>query len=949
MPYVSSALHDAQLTELRAAFDRSASGRTVVALIEGAAGCGKTHVLDALAAHAAAAGALVLTAHPSPDQPEPLGALRHLSGLAQLPAETAYRLRRSLVPNDPDAARRLRTELHDVARQRPVLLCLDDLHHTDDATLCHLLPLATCPAPAPVLLLLTRLSGGDPRQAGRVVELLRATDFLRVRLDRPTSREAAGRLPDGWYELTGGNPLLLRALAEDQHHAGQRATDHGCRVAPVPIPAPMSVPIPAPMPVSMPAPIPAPVPGDLYVEAALTCVRRAGHLASAVAGGIALLGAYSSPGLLGRLLELGPDETARGLAALDAAGLLDGLALRHPSVAEALCAVTAARSGRDGELILRAAELLHQDGAPAADVARRLLGARPADRAWTVPVLRDAAAQALGDDDVDLALSCLERARTQCADDDKRTGITIDLARATARLTPAAAERLLDGPLHALRTGRLSAAHTGALVRLLAAQGRVGEIHAAREPDMDADRPRLVPSVRDRAPTTPDGPCAPPPMPMRMPPTRRAVSLLGAGPRTDGLPGHDHGVDPPGSVDAARQLLAVTPLTDTTFDALTSAVRTLTHAGHPREAAARCRNLTTEAERRGAPGWYAVLTALHAELALYRGDLAGAAAAATEALDAVRDRHGGVFAGGPLATRILARTASGDYRAAARDLAVAVPEALPHSLHGLRYARARGRFHLATHHAAAALDEFLTVGETAHRWGTDRPALLPWRVDAAEAWLALDAPDRAEQLLSAQLTMPGFGGDPRVRGRCLRLLAPCAPADRRPRLLARAVRELRLGGDRLELARALADLSRILRATGEYDRARTVAHRARRIARECGAEALLAELGRATGPAGRPGAETAEPSEALTLGLVARAPGPAPRPPLTEAVTRLSASEARVAGLAVEGRTNREIAHALHITASTVEQHLTRVFRKLDIRSRRELAPVLRPRADTVA
>ena len=51
----------------------------------------------------------------------------------------------------------------------------------------------------------------------------------------------------------------------------------------------------------------------------------------------------------------------------------------------------------------------------------------------------------------------------------------------------------------------------------------------------------------------------------------------------------------------------------------------------------------------------------------------------------------------------------------------------------------------------------------------------------------------------------------------------------------------------------------------------------------------------------------------------------------------LSDAEQRVAALAAYGYTNAQIAHKLHITVSTVEQHLTRVYRKLGVSGRAEL------------
>lgn len=63
----------------------------------------------------------------------------------------------------------------------------------------------------------------------------------------------------------------------------------------------------------------------------------------------------------------------------------------------------------------------------------------------------------------------------------------------------------------------------------------------------------------------------------------------------------------------------------------------------------------------------------------------------------------------------------------------------------------------------------------------------------------------------------------------------------------------------------------------------------------------------------------------------------------SDALARLSASERRVALLAAKGLTNREIAARLFITVSTVEQHLTRVYRKLEITSRDQLVDLEQP------
>ena len=64
--------------------------------------------------------------------------------------------------------------------------------------------------------------------------------------------------------------------------------------------------------------------------------------------------------------------------------------------------------------------------------------------------------------------------------------------------------------------------------------------------------------------------------------------------------------------------------------------------------------------------------------------------------------------------------------------------------------------------------------------------------------------------------------------------------------------------------------------------------------------------------------------------LARLAPGPADG--------ELTAAERRIAALVAQGLKNREVAHELFLSVATVEAHLTRIYRKLDIHSRSQLA-----------
>jgi DNA-binding CsgD family transcriptional regulator/tetratricopeptide (TPR) repeat protein len=92
---------------------------------------------------------------------------------------------------------------------------------------------------------------------------------------------------------------------------------------------------------------------------------------------------------------------------------------------------------------------------------------------------------------------------------------------------------------------------------------------------------------------------------------------------------------------------------------------------------------------------------------------------------------------------------------------------------------------------------------------------------------------------------------------------------------------------------------------------------------------LGAALEALEGSGATPWAERAR-AELRASGLTPRRRQPATRDQLTP-------QELQIARLVAEGKTNRDVAAALFITPKTVEFHLTRVYRKLEIHSRSEL------------
>ncbi|MFI0743261.1 ATP-binding protein [Streptomyces sp. NPDC021100] len=915
-----------QLKQLRSLLTACLHGDGGVALVTGPVACGKTSLVSAFGDDVPDLGALLL--HASASQAEqylPFGVAGQLFHTAPL---TASQSQRSSELVDECVADSGRTEFGTIERKHvrvihelcslllelaahgPVVIVVDDIQYADRLSLQFLSYLARRLASEPVLIVLNERAVLEPTLDSFRAELLSHPHCRRIRLGPLSPAGIAELLADrvgpgpaeslsmACATLSGGNPLLVRALIDDHAAAARR---------------------PAGPPDRDPAV------GDAYRDAVLLCLHRCGPDVVAGARGLAVLGDACTSVLLARLLGVEPHRADHIVDVLGTVGLLEDGRFRHPAARAAVLDNIAAHDRT--RLHLRAAELLYRDGAPAPAVAAHLVTSGPAKAPWAVPVLREAAGQALSEDDTERAVELLKLAHRACSDDRLRATLATELASVEWRLNPSATARLLPELTTALHDGLLRDADPTAPIVSLVWHGHFDEAADALKQlheTVDADSPRAVHelhALRLWASASCPGLLQHTPAPAWPPPDREppfeAPSMdmrLRAATAFTSVLRNDRNAE---ALAAAEHVLQGCHLGHAALEPVRLALLALIYADRLDKATPWCDALLLEASARRSPAWQATLHAIRGDIALRLGDATAAEGHARTALSAMSERSWGVAAGAPLGTLLQALTALGRY-AEAEVLTRVPPPAVLETRWGLAYLYARGRYYLATDRLRAALSDFATCGELMTAWDMDLPGFIPWRADAARALLRHGDEEEARRLAEEQFARPGARRG-RTHGIGLRTLAACGELRRRPHLLRRAAEEFQEHGDRLELAEALTELSEAHHVLGESDRARMMARRAWYTATECRAEPLLRRL-----------------SASLTEEVPEVSPD-------TAGATALSDAERRVATLAAKGHTNREIARKLYITVSTVEQHLTRAYRKLDVRSRADLPVWLQP------
>jgi DNA-binding CsgD family transcriptional regulator/tetratricopeptide (TPR) repeat protein len=231
----------------------------------------------------------------------------------------------------------------------------------------------------------------------------------------------------------------------------------------------------------------------------------------------------------------------------------------------------------------------------------------------------------------------------------------------------------------------------------------------------------------------------------------------------------------------------------------------------------------------------------------------------------------------------------------------------------------RAQLRLAQVRPQDALVDALEAGRLCESGlGLNNPGAIAWRSTAAFAHLAMGEPNEARELATEELERARRGDVTSVVIRDMRILGLIERGRRGIDLLSDAVTIGEGGPPRLEYVHALVDLGAALRRANHRSAARDPLRKGLELSYRGGATAL---------------ADVARTELAAT--------GARPRRAILTGLDSLTPSELRVAELAGNGLTTRQIAERLFVTPKTIEFHIRHIYRKLDVGSRAELAAVM--------
>jgi DNA-binding CsgD family transcriptional regulator len=805
-----------------------------------------------------------------------------------------------------------------LGRRSPLLLCVDDVHWADQASLRFLhylgrrlqeLPIAVVAAARPARSadgspLLAALADGPSAEVLELAPLSQRAVAELIRLAFGTEVEPA--FAAACHEVTGGVPFLVRELLHAIASQGIEPTAaSSSRIAGL-----------APRAVSH------------------SIVQRLGRLsafARELARAAAVLG-EADLRLAAGLAGVDPPAAATAADELAAAGILEeGRPLRfvHPIVRAAVEADLS--PGERAGLHAAAAGRLANEGASAHRIAAHLLATDPAGDDRVVDSLLSAARTAIANGAPDSAVAYLRRAVSEPPSERIRPDVLLELGFAESYAADPQAAAHLRAALDIAPATTAQVSITLALGRMLQIGGRNRESLEV----FDRTRARLGATDRTAALTLEGAALGAAQFDTETADdaAQRIARLRRVAEEEPDVPPSVFGTLAVAAVNANEPADVVARLALRALDGapklLPEAVdrppffyhasNALAFAERYQEALSRFGEALADARRLGSLPHVLALSCYRALHHLRTGNLADAEADARVALE-TGPLLPGLHAAVALAALLETLAERADFKAAeAADERYRLAEQFPTTLQAGWLIAVRGRLRLAERRPAAALDDLLAAGDLFARLRISTPTIA-WRSDAALAHLALGAQAEARALAAEEVTLAQAFKAPRTLGVALRAAGLTDRGSHGIELLRQAVRALEGSGARLEHARAVADLGAALRRAGQRSESREVLRVALDLAHRCGAIAL---------------------TERTRTELIAA--GGRPRRIVLSGLDSLTPSERRVAQLAADGLSNREIAQNLFITTRTVEGHLTHTYQKLAITSREQLPAALAP------
>lgn len=923
---------EAELAAIDELVRAAKSGSGALLAFEGRAGIGKTTLLDQV--RATAADLDVLSARGGElEQEFAFGVVRQLfePRLAAIAAEEAAELMsgaaalaiplfENRLADGGRAADPSFAMLHglywltaNLAARRPLVLRIDDLHWADGPSLRWVGYLARRLEGIAVLLAVATRPPEESANPTLLTEILTSPAAIRIAPDalgRPgvaaVVRDALGdgaeaAFVDACHAATRGNPLYLRAVIDTL--AAEGVTPVSASAGRVLETGPEAV-----------------------SRAVALRLARIEHDAAALIRSAAVLGDDAPLPHAAALVDLDVERAAHAASALVRAGLLDRedpLRFVHPVVRTAIYRDTEA--DERSALHRRAGKLLVEAGAPREQAAGHLVLALPQRDPFVVRTLRAAADRALSQGAPDAAVAYLRRALEEPPADDDRAAILRELGLSELHVDAFAAVGHLRDALALTRDpiARAEAAllyaraliwiddFTVAVDVLAAALDELG----AREPSLREMLEAVLigsslwtPELRDVGQSW-----------IARVDEHRFGDALGAAVLRSHLAFHElrAGVSRERAVDLAERALASGTLTGSETIWSLTAIVVLALAECVDQARAAYDRAVADARRRGDLLDLVPLLLLRGWLSLQRGDLLAAEEdLRSSELDLAQAASTtSAYRAGFLAELLLEQ---GRAEEAARTVDALRGNEPTHSEYRLFYLYARARVALEAGRPAEALADLRAIAAEMEAVGTQNPALVAWRSQAALAQHRLGNRSEAVELAREEVEHAGCWGAARPCGVALRTLGLVEGGSAGELRLREAVEVLADTPARLEHARALVALGAALRRNNQRTAARDLLRRGADLAHRCGSVPLVRH---------------AQDELAAT--------GARPRRLLLTGVDALTPSERRVARMAAEGLSNKEIAQMLFVTVKAVEVHLSSAYRKLDIGSRRELPSAL--------